>query len=103
MNDSHTVETLAGLAGTLLDDLNQVLLTDELFLLGHWIESAKTLGETHDEQALLEYNAKIQVKYAFFSLFSFQKLAACFFLDYPVGSERRTPGLCSQTLEWTRL
>ncbi len=62
LNDSKTVETLAGLAGTLLDDLNQVLVTNEMFMLGPWIESAKALGETQEEQELLEYNAKIQVK-----------------------------------------
>jgi hypothetical protein len=45
----------------LLDDLELILKSSEHFMLGPWLESAKALGTTEEEKALLEYNARIQV------------------------------------------
>ena len=45
----------------LLDDLDGLMKTDKHFLLGPWLESAKALGTTEEQKALLEYNARIQV------------------------------------------
>uniref|UniRef100_A0A182W2E1 Alpha-N-acetylglucosaminidase n=1 Tax=Anopheles minimus TaxID=112268 RepID=A0A182W2E1_9DIPT len=45
----------------LLIDLDQLLLTNEHFLLGPWLESAKTLSETSLERHKYEYNARIQI------------------------------------------
>jgi alpha-N-acetylglucosaminidase len=47
----------------LLDDLESILKTHRHFLLGPWLESAKSLAGTDAEKALLEYNARIQVYY----------------------------------------
>ncbi|XP_022248104.1 alpha-N-acetylglucosaminidase-like, partial [Limulus polyphemus] len=45
----------------LLEDLDKVLATDKHFLLGNWIESAKSLGTDVKERKLYEYNARNQV------------------------------------------
>ena len=51
-------------SATLLDllaDMDRVLASDEHFLLGAWIESAKRAATTADERVLYEYNARVQV------------------------------------------
>lgn len=45
----------------LLLDLNEVLATDEHFLLGRWLESAKALATDDNERKLYEYNARNQI------------------------------------------
>ncbi|XP_050080236.1 alpha-N-acetylglucosaminidase [Anopheles maculipalpis] len=45
----------------LLADLDQLLLTNKRFLLGPWLESAKSFGETNLERHKYEYNARIQI------------------------------------------
>ena len=45
----------------LLDDLELILRSNEHFMLGPWLESAKALGTNEEEKTLLEYNARIQV------------------------------------------
>jgi hypothetical protein len=45
----------------LLDDLEILMKTNEHFLLGPWLESAKALAADETHKALLEYNARIQV------------------------------------------
>ncbi|XP_053671612.1 alpha-N-acetylglucosaminidase [Anopheles nili] len=45
----------------LLSDLDRLLLTDDHFLLGTWLESAKARGETSLERQRYEYNARTQI------------------------------------------
>ncbi|XP_055628471.1 alpha-N-acetylglucosaminidase [Toxorhynchites rutilus septentrionalis] len=45
----------------LLKDLNRLLRSDEHFLLGRWLESAKALGQTSLERQKYEYNARNQI------------------------------------------
>uniref|UniRef100_A0A182N3L1 Alpha-N-acetylglucosaminidase n=1 Tax=Anopheles dirus TaxID=7168 RepID=A0A182N3L1_9DIPT len=45
----------------LLADLDQLLQTDDHFLLGPWLESAKACAETSHERQKYEYNARIQI------------------------------------------
>ena len=41
-----------------LRDLDELLATDRHFLLGRWLEDAKRWGETDDERARMEWNAR---------------------------------------------
>jgi hypothetical protein len=41
-----------------LGDLDELLATDRHFLLGRWLEDAKRWGETDDERARMEWNAR---------------------------------------------
>ena len=45
----------------LLGDLNELLASDEHFLLGKWLEDAKALGTDEAEKILYEFNARNQV------------------------------------------
>lgn len=45
----------------LLTDLDRLLRSDDHFLLGRWLESAKALGETSLERQKYEYNARNQI------------------------------------------
>eukprot|EP00092_Neocalanus_flemingeri_P012787 GFUD01013779.1.p1 GENE.GFUD01013779.1~~GFUD01013779.1.p1 ORF type:complete len:763 (+),score=138.05 GFUD01013779.1:22-2289(+) len=45
----------------LLNDLENVLSTQKQFLLGTWLESAKTISETPEEKSLYEFNACNQI------------------------------------------
>uniref|UniRef100_A0A182PZM9 Alpha-N-acetylglucosaminidase n=1 Tax=Anopheles farauti TaxID=69004 RepID=A0A182PZM9_9DIPT len=45
----------------LLADLDRLLQTDDHFLLGPWLESAKACAETSHERQKYEYNARIQI------------------------------------------
>jgi len=45
----------------LILDVDQVLATSEHFLLGNWLESAKSWATNDDEKTLYEYNARNQV------------------------------------------
>jgi len=42
----------------LIDDIDELLATNEEFLLGAWIEDAKRWGQTDAERARLEWNAR---------------------------------------------
>ncbi len=42
----------------LFDDMDALLATREEFLLGRWLESAKAMGDTEQEKALYEKNAR---------------------------------------------
>lgn len=42
----------------LIDDMDDLLLTREDFLLGRWLESARKIGKTAEEKALYEMNAR---------------------------------------------
>ena len=46
---------------TLILDMDDVLYTDEHFLLGRWLESAKALATNEDQRKLYEYNARNQI------------------------------------------
>jgi alpha-N-acetylglucosaminidase len=52
--------TKAAILG-LIDDLDEVLASDDGFLLGSWLESAKAMGDTPEQQALYEWNARSQL------------------------------------------
>lgn len=41
-----------------ISDMDRLLATEESFLLGRWLESAKKWGETEKEKALYEWNAR---------------------------------------------
>lgn len=43
---------------TLIDDMDRLLATRKDFLLGPWVEGARNCGQTVDEKALYEMNAK---------------------------------------------
>lgn len=45
----------------LLDDLDAVLKTNKKFLLGPWLEDAKTAAKTANESEQFEWNARNQV------------------------------------------
>lgn len=45
----------------LLSDLDRLLLTNEHFMLGPFLESAKSFGETSLERQKYEYNARVQL------------------------------------------
>ncbi|XP_014663294.1 PREDICTED: alpha-N-acetylglucosaminidase-like [Priapulus caudatus] len=44
-----------------LDNLELILGTNEKFLLGSWLEAAKSLATNDQERVLYEYNARVQV------------------------------------------
>lgn len=44
-----------------LRDLDQLLATDSRFMLGPWLEQAKSLGKTEMEKKLYEFNARNQI------------------------------------------
>ncbi|ETN60068.1 alpha-N-acetyl glucosaminidase [Anopheles darlingi] len=46
---------------TLLTELDQLLLTEEHFLLGRWLAAARSFGDTALERQKYEYNARIQL------------------------------------------
>ncbi|XP_035784446.1 alpha-N-acetylglucosaminidase-like [Anopheles albimanus] len=52
----HATQFLA-----LLAELDQLLLTEEAFLLGRWLAAARSFGETPLERQKYEYNARIQL------------------------------------------
>ena len=45
----------------LLTDMDALLATDQYSLLGRWIQSARSMGDSLNEMKLLEYNAKNQI------------------------------------------
>lgn len=45
----------------LLSDLDELLSSNDGFLLGPWLESAKSWGVTDSEKQLLEWNARLQI------------------------------------------
>lgn len=46
---------------SMLNDLDDILQTNEQFLLGKWIKSAKALASNQLEELLYEYNARNQI------------------------------------------
>ncbi|CAG9856664.1 unnamed protein product [Phyllotreta striolata] len=46
---------------SIFDDLESILATNEAFLLGRWIESAKNCANNSKEKDLFEYNARNQI------------------------------------------
>ena len=45
----------------LVGDMGDVLLTNEYFLLGRWLNSAKRMARTPSEAKILEFNARNQI------------------------------------------
>ena len=45
----------------ILEDLDRILATNENFLLGPWLESAKALATNCQERKLYEFNARNQI------------------------------------------
>ena len=45
----------------LLQDMDDVLLTNKYFLLGRWLQEAKAVATTAEEEKLLEFNARNQI------------------------------------------
>ena len=63
-NASATLAQLEASTQALLgviDDLDQLLNTNEHFLLGRWIQSARNWGSSAQESDWLEFNARNQV------------------------------------------
>lgn len=44
-----------------LDDMERILASGDAFLLGKWLESAKSLAKNNEELKLYEYNARNQI------------------------------------------
>ena len=44
-----------------ISDADALFASDEHYLLGKWIETAKAFGTSDDEKKLLEFNARTQV------------------------------------------
>ena len=44
-----------------ISDADALFASDENYLLGKWIETAKAFGTSDDEKKLLEFNARTQV------------------------------------------
>ncbi|XP_029641945.1 alpha-N-acetylglucosaminidase isoform X2 [Octopus sinensis] len=67
MVENYITRDLNAFTGTsqsllsLILDLDTLLLSDSHFLLGKWLEDAKSLGYTDREKKLYEYNARNQV------------------------------------------
>ncbi|GAB1603501.1 alpha-N-acetylglucosaminidase-like isoform X3 [Argonauta hians] len=59
-NQTAFNETSSNLLDLLLD-LDTLLLSDRHFLLGNWLEDAKSLGYSQHEKQLYEYNARNQI------------------------------------------
>lgn len=57
----NSLKYLSILFQKLLEDIDRLLSTDNHFLLGRWLESAKTLAETSLERRKYEYNARNQI------------------------------------------
>lgn len=45
----------------IFDDMDAILSSNQYFLLGHWLNSAKALATNAQERKLYEYNARIQI------------------------------------------
>ena len=45
----------------ILEDLDRILATNENFLLGPWLQSAKDLATSDSERKLYEFNARNQI------------------------------------------
>ncbi|XP_065053956.1 alpha-N-acetylglucosaminidase-like isoform X1 [Rhopilema esculentum] len=56
----HARNSTSALLG-LLNDADELLSSDKHFLLGRWLESAKSLGKTSAEKSLYEFNARNQI------------------------------------------
>lgn len=62
MHNSEKLRSFAKLFLDLLTDLDAVLATKSYFLLGNWLEQAKSIpGASKAEQALYEFNARNQI------------------------------------------
>lgn len=59
--DVNALRTSGAKLVGLLADLDTLLMTNEHFLLGKWLDSAKSLGTTPEEVKLYEYNARNQI------------------------------------------
>lgn len=57
------VEKYGSKITVLLTDMDRLLATDQYSLLGRWIQSARSMGDTLNETKLLEYNAKNQITF----------------------------------------
>jgi len=60
-NDVHQFEQAARILLESIDDLDRVLGTNEFYLLGRWIESARAKATSIAEADLYEFNARNQV------------------------------------------
>lgn len=59
--DLIALEKVRHIFESMLLDLDDILQTNEHFLLGKWIESAKSLATNELEELLYEYNARNQI------------------------------------------
>lgn len=55
------LQTASKALNEMLMDLDMLLASDKHFLLGNWLEAAKSLGYTDHEKKLYEYNARNQI------------------------------------------
>jgi len=46
---------------TLINDMDRLLSTQADYMLGRWIQNARTWGSTQEEKNLYEYNARLQI------------------------------------------
>ena len=57
----NVTRNISGITLQLFDDMNEILASDEHFLLGKWLYDAKNLGVTPLEKRYYEYNARNQI------------------------------------------
>lgn len=57
----ESTKNLSTLFLQLLEDIDRLLRTDQHFLLGRWLNSAKALAQTSLERQKYEYNARMQI------------------------------------------
>jgi len=60
-NDTSQVQKVGTQLIDLLVDMDRLLGANERFLVGRWINDAKSWGTDAEEKKLLEYNARIQI------------------------------------------
>lgn len=59
--DLKELKNVQSIFEAMLNDLDDVLQTNEQFLLGKWLSSAKAMASNQLEQQLYEYNARNQI------------------------------------------
>lgn len=59
--NSDELRKVAGIFESMLTDMDDILQSGDNFLLGKWLESAKSLAANQLEQQLFEYNARNQI------------------------------------------
>ncbi|KAH3761922.1 lysosomal alpha-N-acetyl glucosaminidase [Pelomyxa schiedti] len=60
-SDASTFEQAAQNIETIIAEMDQILATQDAYLLGKWLSAAKSWGDSEDEQLVYQYNARLQI------------------------------------------